>query len=123
MTSMAHFRDVLKEGLLQKRGFIRDYLSAHDLTRAARAGRYRWRNRVWTPVQTIWTFLIQVLHVDWSCREAVGAVLAEQAAAGVVPPVSQDPTAYCQSRKRLPAWLFQHASRTVAHTLEAQVGE
>jgi hypothetical protein len=123
MASIAHFKEVLKEGLLQKKGFISEYLSAQELTQAAVATEYRWRNRVWTPVQTIWTFLIQVLHADWSCREAVGAVLAEQAAAGVVPAVSQDPTAYCQGRKRLPLSLFDHASKRVAGTLEAQVGD
>jgi hypothetical protein len=123
MDSIAHFRDILKDGGWQKRGFLSEYLSAQDLTQAAAAHEYRWRNRVWTPVQTIWTFLIQVLHVGWSCREAVAAVLAEQMAGGAVPPVSQDPTAYCQGRKRLPLALFREALKAVGSTVEARVGE
>lgn len=123
MASIAHFREVLKEGLFQNKGFISEYLSAQDLTQTAVAHQYRWRNRIWTPVQTIWTFLIQVLHVGWSCREAVGAMLAEQTVTTAVPQVSPDPTAYCQGRKRLPLSLFRHALKAVGSTLEAQVGD
>ena len=33
-----------------------------------------------TPLQTAWTFLIQVLHPDRPCRAAVAEVLAEHTA-------------------------------------------
>ena len=36
----------------------------------------RYRNRLYTPLVTIWTFLYQVLAADQSCRAAVARLLA-----------------------------------------------
>jgi hypothetical protein len=123
MASMAHFRNVLKDQLFQRLDYVGEYLRAQDLREAAFAAHYEWRDRIWTPVQTMWAFLWQVLHPGWSCRATVAAVLAEQVAADCPPRASADPTAYCQGRKRLPLSLFPHALRTVGCTLESKVGQ
>jgi len=123
MASITRCRNVLKRELFQRSEFIGGYLSREDLTEAAAGADYQWRDRVWTPVQTIWTFLWQVLHPGWVCREAVAQALAQQAAAGTVLKASADPSAYCQGRKRLPLSLFRYGLRKVGGTLEAKVGD
>ena len=66
---------------------------------------YGWRDRIWNPVLTFWTFLIQVLHPGSACREAVALVLAEQAVKSERR-ISPDASAYCQARKRVPLSVF-----------------
>ena len=44
-----------------------------------------YRDRIYTPAVTLWTFLSQVLSADHSCREAVARVLADRAARGQEP--------------------------------------
>jgi hypothetical protein len=122
MASIARCRDALKREPLDQSEFVRGYLSQGDLIKAAGAANYRWRERIWTPAQTLWTFLLQVLHAGWVCREAVAHVLAQHEAAGTPLNASPDPSAYSQGRKRLPLSLFPYALRKVGETLQAKVG-
>src|ERR1700761_5638581 len=43
----------------------------------------RYRDRVFSPVTTIWGFLSQVLSDDHSCRDAVARIIAHRAANGL----------------------------------------
>ena len=79
MDRIAHFRKILKDDLFKRIKFFSEFLSAKDIIDAASTENYRWRNRIWTPIQTLWAFLVQVLEPGWSCREAVARILAEQA--------------------------------------------
>jgi hypothetical protein len=123
MASIARCRDALQSEPFHQSELIRGYLSQEDLTAAAAAVKYQWRERVWTPAQTLWTFLLQVLHPGWACREAVAHVLAQHEAAGTSLNASPDPSAYSQGRKRLPLALFRYGLRKVGETLETQVGQ
>jgi hypothetical protein len=120
MGRMTHFKAVLKDEFFARLGGLSQYLRAEDILAAASA-HYHWRARLWTPLETLWTFLIQVLHPDWPCRAAVAEVLAEHAATGHPLNASPDPSAYCQGRQRLPWSVFKRALRTAGETLEAQV--
>src|SRR5271167_1223388 len=62
------FADVLTEAS------IRDALNEHDV---------KYRDRVFSPVMTIWGFLSQVLSDDHSCRDAVSRIIALRAANGI----------------------------------------
>ena len=53
---------------------IRDALNQHGVT---------FRDRLFSPVTTIWGFLSQVLSEDKSCRDAVARILAHRAASGL----------------------------------------
>jgi hypothetical protein len=119
---MTHFHGILKRDLFKRITFLRTFLSAKDVLAAAAAEDYHWRDRLWTPMRTLWTFLVQVLNPNWSCRAAVAQVLAEQAAIGESLQASADPTAYCQARQRLPLGLFKTALQKVGHSLKAKVG-
>src|SRR6201990_182593 len=62
------FADVLTEAR------IHDALDEHGV---------QYRDRVFSPVTTIWGFLSQVLGEDHSCRDAVSRIIAHRAAAGL----------------------------------------
>ncbi len=47
MASITHFQDVLQKQWFQKIKFIGEYLRQQDLTEAATAADYHWRNRLW----------------------------------------------------------------------------
>src|ERR1700738_1192079 len=61
------FADVLTEPS------IRDALNEHGV---------RYRDRVFSPVTTLWGFLSQVLSDDHSCRDAVSRIIPHRAASG-----------------------------------------
>ena len=66
MASITHFHEVLQRQWFQKIKFIGEYLRPQDLTEAAAAAGYHWRDRLWPPMQMLWAFLVQVLHPGWS---------------------------------------------------------
>lgn len=121
MPRMTHFHQILKRDLFKRITFLGSFLSTEDIMVAAAAEQYRWRERIWTPMQTLWTFLVQVLNPDCSCRAAVAQVLAEQAAMGEYAEVSADPTAYCQARRRLPLGLFKMVFQKISQSLRVKV--
>ena len=123
MNSIAHAKAVLKRPWSGRAEFVGEYLRAEDLTAALAGAEYHGRERIWTPMQTLWTFLVQVLHPGWSCRAAVGEVLAEQAAAGQSVEISPDPSAYCQAREHLPLSVYRQTLETVGKTFQAKVGD
>lgn len=77
------------------------------------------RRRVFTPAQTFWLFLAQVISATRTCREALRKAQALFTAAGGRD-LSPSTSAYCQARARLPleyvekalvgvtAWLAEH---------------
>jgi Transposase DDE domain len=68
------------------------------------------RDRLFSPLLTLWTFLSQALSADGSCRDAVARLLAWRAAQGRTP-CSADPSSYCQARQRLPLDLVRTLTR------------
>jgi hypothetical protein len=68
------------------------------------------RQRVWAPAVTLWTFLSQCLDADPSCRQAVTRLLAWRTARGL-PRCSTNTGAYCKARGRLPEALLAQLTR------------
>jgi hypothetical protein len=80
----------------------------------------RYRERRYTPLVTIWTFLYQVLSSDQSCRAAVARLLAflcvgqqEEGSAKTDP--------YCKARERLPEKLLADLARHSGTELQREV--
>jgi hypothetical protein len=129
MARITHLRDALKNDFFKHLSTLNDLLSANDIEAAAIDAHYSWRDRVWNPVMTVWTFLIQVLHPDAPCRQAVAAVLAEAASESGnsnaktrwESKISPDPSAYCQARGRLPLAVFKAAFNQVGHRLQEKI--
>jgi Transposase DDE domain len=97
------FADVLTEAR------IHDALNEHGV---------RYRDRLFSPVTTIWGFLSQVLSDDQSCRDAVTRIIAHRAAAGLET-CSPDPASYCNARGRLPTGVLCTLAKRTARELQA----
>ena len=96
------FVDVLTEAK------ILDVLNEHGV---------RFRDRVFTPVATIWGFLSQVLSEDHSCRDAVSRIIAHRAAHGI-PICSPNTASYCTARSRLPTSVLRSLATRTAEELQ-----
>ena len=80
----------------------------------------KYRNRLFSPIVTLWAFLSQVLDTDKTCHNAVSRIIAWLAGEGLEIP-SEDTSGYCQARKRLPEVLLQRLFRAVGQDLEKKV--
>ncbi|HUV70628.1 MAG TPA: IS4 family transposase [Terracidiphilus sp.] len=121
MATIAHWARLLKSNTRRCQQLWMDFLSARDVDAACRAEDHRWRQRLWTPLETLWAFLLQVLHPDSSCRQAVAMALGERAAMGLARDASPDPSAYCQARSRLPCGVVGRCLRAVGERLSRKV--
>ena len=75
------------------------------------------RERVYSPMVTLWAFLSQVLaRKGSSCRDAVSRVLAERVARGEAA-CSPDTSSYCEARARLPEPVLADLTRGVGRDL------
>ncbi len=120
MARIAYYRELLKSRWAGHLTQLAEGLRAEDILTAAEG--YAWRDRIWNPVVTFWTFLVQVLHPDCSCREAVALVLAEQAGLSQRR-ISPDASAYCQARQRLPLSIFGAVLCQVGRCLQDRAGQ
>jgi hypothetical protein len=95
------FADVLTEAR------IHDALDEHGVA---------YRDRVFTPITTIWGFLSQVLSDDHSCRDAVTRIIAHRAASGLEA-CSPNTASYCNARARIPTAVLRTLARRTAQEL------
>jgi len=93
-------------------------LSQDSLLDALHQHGVRFRDRVFSPVTTIWGFLSQVLSDDHSCRDAVARILAHRVASGRTP-CSPNPASYCNARSRLATAVLRDLARSTAQHLQA----
>jgi hypothetical protein len=78
-----------------------------------------WKDRIYSPLVTLWVFLSQVLSSDHSCRAAVARLIAHRIAGGQKP-CSAETGAYCQARDRLPEKFFSDVACSVGRELDAK---
>jgi hypothetical protein len=78
------------------------------------------RDRVFTPVTTIWGFLSQVLNDDHSCRDAVSRIIAHRAAKGNAL-CSPNPASCCNARSRTATSVFSALATRTAQGLEMSI--
>jgi hypothetical protein len=94
-------------------------LSEDLVRRALTAFNVFWRDRIFSPLVTLWVFLGQVLNADSSCRAAVARLIAHRVSQGQGP-CSAKTGAYCQARRRLPEGFFSDVACSVGRTLDAK---
>jgi hypothetical protein len=87
-----------------------DLLTADQVHQALRDEAVTFRDRLFSPLVTVWLFLSQVLDPDYSCRAAVARWLAWLYARGL-PPCSADNSGYCKARNRLPEGVLARLTR------------
>ena len=66
----------------------------------------KYKSRIYSPIVIVWSFLSQVLDSDHSCQNAVSRIIAYLASEGLETP-SENTSAYCQARKKLPEKLIK----------------
>ncbi len=98
---------------------ITNLLSTADVNEAVAAEGCSFRERVFTPLLTIWVFLGQVLDPDHSCRQAVLRLVGWLAAQGRAC-CSSNTGAYCKARARLPEGVLARLARRTGSKLENQ---
>jgi hypothetical protein len=84
-----------------------------------RAEAIPFRERLFSPLVTVWLFLSQVLSKDHSCLTAVARFLAYRARRGLAP-CSARTGSYCKARKRLPERLRARLARQTGQDLHDQ---
>ncbi|MCG8363742.1 MAG: IS4 family transposase [Pseudanabaenales cyanobacterium] len=113
--------EILKQQFFQSLGLPwREILPADRLEAILTEEGITYRNRVYTPVVTLWAMLYQVLSVDKSLRNTVKCITTWLTAAGGDPP-SSDTGAYSKARNRLPESLLQRLVPETAEQLEQTV--
>jgi Transposase DDE domain len=109
-------REYLQDGQLP----LSDVLTEEGLKGAVEEIKAPWKDRIFTPLVTLWVFLGQVLAADQSCRAAVARLIAHRVARGLKP-CSSETGAYCQARGRLPERFFAVIARLVGWRLDERV--
>ena len=99
-----------------------DSLSERSIHDALNHHGVQFRDRLFSPVTTIWGFLSQVLSDDHSCRETVSRIIAHRAASGRTP-CSPNTASYCNARVRLPTGVLRTLARHTAQQLQAGLPE
>ena len=99
-----------------------DLLKPERVARALVTLGVTFRERVYTPITTLWVFLSQVLSADQSCQNAIARLLAWRVARGKSP-CSTETTSYCEARQRLPQQLVPQLTRDVARDMEQQADQ
>jgi hypothetical protein len=101
------FADILTEDRIRK------VLNDHGV---------KFRDRVYSPVTTIWGFLSQVLSEDHSCRDAVSRIVAHRASSGQ-PVCSPNTASYCNARSRILTDVVRTLATRTAEELQASVSD
>jgi hypothetical protein len=118
---MANQSDILKQHLFSSLGFPwQDALPESRMEAILEAEGIRYRQRLYTPIVTVWGMIYQVLCPDGSLRETVKWLRKCVLEGGVTPP-SSDTGAYSKARSRLPERLLKRLIGESAEPLEQQV--
>ncbi len=97
-----------------------EVLSEDSVIEALTTIEVAWKDRIYSPLVTLWVFLGQVLSADHSCRAAVARLIAHRVSRGQGP-CSAETSAYCQARKRLPEAFFSSIVRNTGRALDDEV--
>ena len=95
-----------------------DSLSELNILAALNEHGVKYRDRLFSPVTTLWGFLSQALSDDHSCRETLSRSLAHRAASGLGA-CSPNTASYCNARARLPTGVLRTLARRTAQQLQA----
>ncbi len=101
------FADILTEAS------IRDVLNEQGV---------KFRDRVFSPVTTIWGFLGQVLSEDHSCRDAVSRIIAHRAMNGITV-CSPNTASYCNARSRIHTSVLRTLATRTAEELQTSAAD
>ena len=117
---MPNRAEILKQQFLQSLGFPwQSILSESRLAEILEEENIRYRNSVYTPVNTLWAMISQALDPDKSLSNAVKQMITWLSPAGTTCP-SADTGAYSKARQRLPESLLQRLLPETGESLESK---
>ena len=99
---------------------LAQHLPAEQVPGICRRIGHFFRDRIFSPAVTLWTFLTQILDPDHSCRQAVARVLAWLVGCGRKA-CSAENGAYCRARQRLPERVLARFVRLEASRPQASL--
>lgn len=109
--------EVLRRQFAQAAGLpFADVLSTKQLQQVLDDCRVEFRDRIFSPLVTVATFLSQVLDPDHSMRQAVARLIAYRASLQL-PVCSSDTRAYSKARQRLPEPVWAELTRRTGRDL------
>jgi hypothetical protein len=120
--STAQFRSLLRSFAFDPGSLTAHLLSAERLARIVTEEFAKTRDRIFTPLVTLASFLGQILSEDHSCQAAVDRLIAWRVARGL-PACSADTGGYCKARERLPEALLPRLARDTADRIDGQAPE
>src|SRR5262245_54955035 len=94
-----------------------DSLSELSILDALQEHGVKYRDRLFSPVTTIWGFLSQVLSEDHSCRDTVSRIIAHRVAAGLKA-CSPNTASSGNARVRLPTAVLRCLAKRTAQRLQ-----
>src|SRR3954454_21801298 len=94
-----------------------DLLDPASVQRVLKDNHVRFRERIFTPLVTLWTFLSQILSPDHSCRAAVARLIAFRVARGQKP-CGPETASSCKAPQRLPLKVVTDLARGTAQQLD-----
>src|SRR3982074_3735473 len=97
-----------------------DSLSETSILDSLNEHSVKYRERLFSPVTTIWGFLSQVLSEDHSCRDTVSRIIAHRAAAGLKV-CSPNTASSCNARARLPTAVLRCLATRTAQQLQGRL--
>lgn len=95
------------------------FLPADEVRAVCHQFGHCFRERIYTPVVTLWMFLGQTLSKDHSCRDAVHRLNAWRVAHGKEK-ADSNTTAYCEARQRLPEVVVQELAKRSGRKCQQQ---
>ncbi len=96
---------------------FRELLNEQRILAALEAEKVEFRDRIFSPMVTLWAFLSQVIaRKDSSCEDAVSRVVADRVVRGEKA-CSSDTSSYCEARSRLPEPLIANLTRETGREL------
>jgi hypothetical protein len=102
---------------------FRDLLSEDRILEALARSGVEFRDRIYTPMVTLWAFLSQVMDAkEASCQKAVNRVLADRVQQKK-PACSPDTSSYCEARARMPEKVISGLARETGQKLDQQADD
>lgn len=121
LSTMPKSAEILKQQFFKSLGLPwQDILPAARLDEILSEEGISYRNRVYTPIVTLWSMVYQALSADKSLRNTLKCITTWLTAAGITPP-SSDTGAYSKARDRLPEVLLQRLVPETADELEQTI--